>query len=1391
MAKRIYSEDLVLNLIINAKDMPAQSRTAINELHKLDRATRELEKKLIENERAQKSLDKTAANYSQTLRRLQKEHAALTRDINQNHAEMNRLRQDIGRTGMTINQLNSYLRVLKIQLNNATDPSTMKRLRREIELTEIRIRQLTTGASRMSLAFERMGTIANKFGTLMGWIGIAVYVFARVVGSTVKNLRDLDKQFSNVMKSTELTRAEMWQLKRQFDELNKDENLRTPTKTNDLLEISRIAGRLGVRGVKDIAEFTMAVDKLYVALGEDLKGSVEEVAEKVGKLVNVFRLTDTMPLGEAMLRAGSLINELGKSSAASAETILNYTARLGGVGSMAKFSMDQLAGLGAALDAMNVPAERGSTALVKLINGLGQHAEQFSRMLGYTVEEYNERLKTDVNGVLLELIEASGKGNESIMEVVQGMGDMEVSGVRVAEVYGKLVQNMDMVRKQQEIAARAFSSSASVMNEFYIMSKDFDSLMALQGKRWKALEDEYSRGVAPAVYRLYKLFTDIAYRIKDVVLWIGKHLNLLGALIALWTAFKSVAIVRTIAGIYTSIDIWTRALGRNIQANLLHNATLKSMYIAYHMAGGGIKGVIAALQSLKAAMIANPWTAALAIISLVAGALFLMRKRTDEVSTAIDNMKSEITKQTSAMQFLFNAAMKTNEGTKQRKDLIDKINILYGEYLPKLLSEKDSVKDIADAYLYANKQLERKIRLEAQQSSFADIMGKKEEKLSKMIEVLFSSVKDDFKRGTLKESFRIFLDEMMDWGAHSGEMTDEAFEKISKFLSDYGLKVKEGGDSISAIIKYIYERRLEIEKVREKFSAEIAGMDRVWEEHMAKAGAGFTPLISDSEYQSQVKEAEAARDAQLLRVKTQALEQKKNNEWLKKEELKAEEQHIRNLIEIETKRWTAIQKITENGAEKITASKLLSESEGPLRELQLKLVENLMSQQGDGRKGSITNAMKDQLLEAKVTLLKMLDDRVITQEMYNSLMLMAEEDYYTVMIAKAKKSGEDTLQYEEQLYQTRLKIRENFKKQGEYTFEGIIDAFKLKPEEEDEDANRWAKTFNDRRKRIRQAMGVEKNEDTESELAVFDTQDFDAQLAQLDEFHRLGILNHNEYEKVKTDITRKQTEQRLKFTKDFLGATNDLLAAAGSYYEAQKERELKLAGDNETKKDAINRKYARKQQNIQVAQAFIKGASAIMDLWGNNAIPFPFREIYNAIMIPIILATTAMQVGTIKAQQFAKGNYPVDILRKYAKGYYPVRGADDGKTYQAKYVGSPRTGIYQKPSLGLFAEKPEMVIDNGTLRNIQLNSPRLIEAINAHRPGGSGAVPNNTVRQYAAGNYPDTSHSSPAGDDEMKIILREVRTALNEFRRWKPTVYTEQIKKDLDELQNIESRRGM
>lgn len=113
-------------------------------------------------------------------------------------------------------------------------------------------------------------------------------------------------------------------------------------------------------------------------------------------------------------------------------------------------------------------------------------------------------------------------------------------------------------------------------------------------------------------------------------------------------------------------------------------------------------------------------------------------------------------------------------------------------------------------------------------------------------------------------------------------------------------------------------------------------------------------------------------------------------------------------------------------------------------------------------------------------------------------------------------------------------------------------------------------------------------------------------------------------------------------------------------------------------------------------------------------------------------------------------------IGQFAEGRYPVRGASDGKVYNAQYTPELKTGVYSQPSIGLFSEiDPEMVVDGATTKRLMFDYPEVYNGILSLSRGGAP--------QFADGRYPESANDQTTDidltDDNSIISILQQSTA--------------------------------
>lgn len=1369
MNKKIYNEDLTLNLILNGDKLQPGNKKLLTELYQLDDATRKLQLRNAQLELEKRKLNTTSANYAQQLARIETEMRRNNSAIDGYHARMQALRMQIGITGLTINQLNTHLRVLQTTLRNATSPATIAQLQAQIAQVQVRIQMLTTGASRLSIAWSNFARTMNKYSAAVGWISMAVYAVGNAIGKLISRNSELDRSLSNVMKTTRLTREEMYRLKRSFDAAA------TPTKTDDLLLMAGIAGKLGIDGYENIKKFTGAIDILNIALKSDLDMSVEEVASSVGKLVNAFRVTDKMPIDEALLRTGSLLNELDKSSVASAGTILHYMTRLSSLGTTANYPMEKLAGLAAAMETVNIPAERGATALMNIISGLGKYSEKFSRILGMSLEDYKKAVDTDINGVFLKLIELTSKGDKSIIDMTESMGTFELSGVRVRETYSAIAKNLDVIKLQQDIATEAFKSSASVMGEYNIIAKDFMGTIDSQKKRVTALTDEFNIGLQPATLRIYKMWVDFLYVLRDLGQSLYVHQRQIYGLV---TAYATWKVVSNITYIVAWGKAWgwyliasTKQLWINTVAAIANNAAL--LALQRH----GMAGLIVMIRQLWVALKANPWGAIIggiaAVIGGIAAAFMFLSGKVNLVIESINELRKAAEEQQKALDAIFNAAANSAKGTDKHRAAIKAINDEYGKYLPKLLTESDGLYEIARARNLVIAAIREEISLKFKNDQFAKIQEENAERKSKLTQRLLRGLEGDQLGVTARG-----LDDLTYKILNTKNLTNNAIATLEKkFIEEFGLH-----SSIAGNMREYVRLIIEIQKQADELDKTIEGYQRGKQKGAAsKIGYGLDPNIpgerpeyvlpgtgvgkdnafsilrdkkdkgvTEAEYELEKKGIERSKKERLVALNNS----KKTDVEFKADSLKLELNYTNDLLALEEK-YAAQDSATLEDL-RVKKSEIMKE----MRDAGIKIKEDEAEQAEKDNK--IREAQIKEQIKADVEAESDKFDRMqaekklaftrgeMDEALYNQQILGLELAKWESIRRIQDNAKVDSSETQQKIADAELAIRKNNIKVVEDAAETWYADEKLRIEREYGGKIDQKETY-DRQLiiaelayqsallEIRKTAG---ENTTDIELKLFELRkglmDDSIKTAEMSEkeltkiygkktgFISKYIALSKEIKNVEKDGTK--TVKEKKVAVDVLTKAQEGLTTAEIYRAS-----VAIANDIDSANSAqeattavLNGIRSRIQAYLSeaIAAAIAKEArKGIIGLATSVIAAAGFALLFNSL-VPKFSVNS--QTGGVQAKTMSWKK-----TKQAAGGLYPVIGESDGQLYNASYGGGAKTGVYGQPTL-LVAEKgPEMVVDYPTLRNMQMNAPGMINAIMAMR-----------VPQYANGKY-----TTARGDD--------------------------------------------
>ena len=434
---------------------------------------------------ANRELQKTKKQFGET----SEEYKKQTEVIKHLQQEYDNLYEEIGLTNLSLRDLGKRqkdLNAILRQLNPNTE--LYKQYSEQLKEVNNRIKELRGTANETRFSLSKLTDGFNKYGAIAASAIAGLTGITLTMRSCVNEYAEMEEAQSQVIKYTGLTKDEVKELNEEFKQMD------TRTARTRLNELAGDAGKLGISTKEGVKEFVEAADMINVALGEDLG---KEAITQIGKLADMFGTGDRS-LKENMLAVGSAVNSVAQNSSAAEPYLVEFTARMGGVGKQANMAITDIMGFASALDQNMLRSEMASTALSGLILKLYQEPSKYAQLAGLQVEEFTKLMSEDVNEAVLTFLEALNRmgGMDKMAPVLD---KMSLSGAEAASVISALAGNVEKVRKEQLGANQAFVEGTSVVNEFNVQNSTVQAELDKAKKRFADIRVELGEQLLPVM----------------------------------------------------------------------------------------------------------------------------------------------------------------------------------------------------------------------------------------------------------------------------------------------------------------------------------------------------------------------------------------------------------------------------------------------------------------------------------------------------------------------------------------------------------------------------------------------------------------------------------------------------------------------------------------------------------------------------------------------------------------------------------------------------------------------------------------------------------------------------------------------------------------------------
>lgn len=509
--------------------------------------------------------------------------------------------------------------------------------------------------------------------------GIALGAVAAISGiiftvkKCVEEYAKMDDEMTNVRKYTGQAAEEVERMNEDFKKMD------TRTPRQKLNQLAEDAGRLGITSTAAVEEFVDGADKINVALGDDLG---DKAVSQIGKLAQMFGEDKTKGLRGAMLATGSAVNELAQNSSASAGYLVDFTARVAGVGKQAGFTQAQIMGLASVLDQNMQQDETAATAVQNLLAKMFQDSAKFAQIAGLNVKEFAKTLKEDANGALLQFL-AAMRAKGGFADLAPMFEEMKMDGSRATGVLTVLADKLDDIKTAQNLANEAYSEGKSVLNEFETQNESVQAQLDKASKKFLDLSIELGQKLYPAARYCISAASLGVRALSTLVDFVKDYWRILIVLTAAIVTYTAVSKAKLIAE--KAQMAWLNIMILREKAHLvlvgLKTSALKTMAIVQMALTREIKLTTAAQMLWNKVLLANPITAVIAVVAGLTAAIVTLSEETStaeqaqrDYNDAVTDANKQAAEEEASIMRLVSAIQSNTSAESDRKAALEELN---------------------------------------------------------------------------------------------------------------------------------------------------------------------------------------------------------------------------------------------------------------------------------------------------------------------------------------------------------------------------------------------------------------------------------------------------------------------------------------------------------------------------------------------------------------------------------------------------------------------------------------------------------------------------------------------------------------------------------------------
>lgn len=362
-------------------------------------------------------------------------------------------------------------------------------------------------ADAMNGSFLRSLSVVRGMAIRMAALAAASAAVTIGIKGTIGAAIDFETSFAGIRKTVDLSESDF----KKLELINRKLATQLPISVNDINAIGQVAGELGVSGVAGVAKFEEVVAKL----GATTNLTNQEAGDFLGALLSVTG----QPIS-SVENIGAAVVDLGNKFGGTEKNIADFATRIVGSGTAVGLTTPQILGIAAAFASLNIPAERGGTAVQKVLIAMekaavegGDSLATFATVLGVTGAQFQNLVRNNPAEAFVQLINRLGQAGPTAIAALEALG---LTDARLVASFLSAASAGDRVNNTITTSNQAFKDSNALNTEAEKRFKTTASQVQIAKNKFNELGIAIGQTTLPAMVFLARAAGGAAVGLKEL-----------------------------------------------------------------------------------------------------------------------------------------------------------------------------------------------------------------------------------------------------------------------------------------------------------------------------------------------------------------------------------------------------------------------------------------------------------------------------------------------------------------------------------------------------------------------------------------------------------------------------------------------------------------------------------------------------------------------------------------------------------------------------------------------------------------------------------------------------------------------------------------------------------